>query len=186
MKKYNTGNIDSYISTECMAELSGDHKDGHSAAYGINDEEMLEILVEHNNDHANDTFFRENPDYKRVVDLYSKIIGNDKIVCLSAHGGDNEFGEWVFEQEGEEYSVQDWINEQDGKYAAILLNVCNESAKTITSKESIVLAPNYIWGDCVKLREGGKLLDLYLPKVGYIDSYVIDYEIGELEKKLRK
>jgi len=185
MKKYTVGTIDTYVSKEMMDELNINYAEGYKEIEDIKKENMEERLTKHNLDHAIRSFFDENPEYKKVIDLYSKLIKKNKVVCLSAHGGDNDYGEWVFEHNKQEYSVQDWINKQDGKYAAILLNVCNESGRTITSKKSMVLAPNYIWGDFVKWQEGGQLLDLYLPKKGYLDSYTIDYEISELEKKIK-
>jgi hypothetical protein len=103
---------------------------------------------------------------------------------LAAHG-DTEFNEWTYEDEGQEKLVQDWINDHDGDYSALLLCVCNQSGLEIESKKSLVLAPNYIFGTRAQYFEGGQV-DLYVPNKGYIDSYEFDEEINKLKEKIIK
>ena len=172
MEKVTKKHFDLFMSREVMVEL------------GISTSKCREDdLSYYLNGYVIERFLHEQPEISEYVKLYSKSIGLEKLGCLAAHG-DDESGKWIYEDQGEEKLVQDWINEQDGKYSALLLCVCNPSGQEIESKKSIVLAPNYTFGTVVQMQEGGQI-DLYVPKKGYIDSYLFDEEIKELGDKLK-
>jgi hypothetical protein len=70
----------------------------------------------------------------------------------------------------------------DGKYANIILSSCNPGSHEISSKKSAVFAYNYLhsW---IRQEEGDGKMELFIPNVGYIDSYTIDYELEKLKEQ---
>ena len=69
----------------------------------------------------------------------------------------------------------------DGKYKALILYSCNPGRNEITSEKSPVLVPNEKYSH-VLLLKGRVQVELFLPKTGYIDSYMIEKEIENLKK----
>jgi hypothetical protein len=69
----------------------------------------------------------------------------------------------------------------DGKYKALILNVCNPRNNSIKSKKSIILHPNGVISNRLLAQEVVPI-ELFLPGIGYIDSYMIEEEV----KKLRE
>ena len=78
--------------------------------------------------------------------------------------------------------IQDFIDRMDGKYANIILSSCNPKSREISSKKSAVFAYNYIHSR-IWQEEGDGKMELYIPNVGYIDSYTIDWEIEKLKEQ---
>jgi len=78
---------------------------------------------------------------KRLAE-FSKESGLDGIAILGAHG-DYKNGEFVYlDHEDETKPVEDWVLENDGKYAALFLFVCNgESARIQPAKHSLLVVP---------------------------------------------
>lgn len=129
---------------------------------------------------ANDS----NLDYKRFVEVYEKLNGLSRWGILDAHGDDEDII-WKYHDKGQEFKVQDWIDEHDGKYSLLILSVCNSHALEIKSKKSLVLSPNNVVAGW-RLDFGHVKFELYVPRKGYINSYTFDAELKRLEKRLER
>ena len=126
-------------------------------------------------------FFLKDPVKKEVAELYARQQCLEGTAMLLAHGG-SQNGEWVYSADNKSFKVQDWINELDGKYAVLCLNCCNPGHHEIYSGKSAVLAANHEFS-WVGLDVGEVQLELYIPKIGYLDSYIIENELEKMRKK---
>lgn len=109
-----------------------------------------------------------------IVDL-----SKTRLPILYAHGGaTKESTDWVFKDGSNRTPVQEWIDQNDGEYPAILLAVCNPQKREIVSKYSAVIHPRtnlyyygyQIRGDLIVAfrRPFFKPMRVYRPDVGYI------------------
>lgn len=123
---------------------------------------------------------------KNFVGLYGKLHKMSGYGILNAHGC--TIGKsWAYCDEGDDYfSVQDWINQNDGKYAALILSVCNEDANEIHSQKSLVISPNNIISGAAAQIGGLFQNEIYYPRKGYVGSYCIDSEMERLSLKIRE
>ena len=124
-----------------------------------------------------------NPLYKKYISLYGKLKGLEKNAVLFAYGANFEGG-WAYRDNNETPLVQDWINFMDGKYAGLLLCVCNIPHETPVSKKSIILVPDY---KLTSLSDSSSTcFDLILPGGKVITSYTIERDLEEIEERLQK
>ena len=128
-------------------------------------------------------FFEDREKFKEYIDIYGKIHGLNKYGILLAHGDTN--GKWVYFDDEKEPAVQSWINKVDGKYSGLLLCVCNPGSHTPKSKKSILLVPDsdldFLGGALVGRNA---IFSILVPKLGEIDSYIIDDELKQLKEKI--
>lgn len=162
MRRFNSDLADLFISKE-------EAKD-----YGIRNQSDAEEFI----DEKIDQFFYGKDSFREYCELYARLTGLKPYAILAAHGNTN--GEWVYSDSGKTRSVQRWINLRDGKYGTLIIYACNPGVHTPSSKKSLLWAPD---AD-VRLSEsfrGDYTFDLITPTKGIIDSYVIDYELGQLK-----
>jgi hypothetical protein len=76
---------------------------------------------------------------------YSNANGNFKIGILSAHGS-MYFGKWFYNKGIIPRPVQKWIDENDGVYDLLLLEVCNPKGVKPTINKSLVVVPTHLVG----------------------------------------
>lgn len=145
-----------------------------SSDFTITTLEHLEERVKHNLR----IFMERNPKYKEYIHRFSLLKG---IIILDAHGDEKE-GKFVYWDGDKSYSVQNWINKQDGRTAALILACCNPASLEIRSRKSIVLVPDQTFSG-ERLDKGEVTIEMYVPKIGYIDNYTIDYELEQLPQK---
>ncbi len=117
--------------------------------------------------------------YRNYIELYAQRTRiNNHIAVLNAHGFVDEGGEWGYEDTGVSYEVQSWINQNDGKYACLMLCVCNPFASMVVSRHSLVVLAD---------TDIGFIPDYYLslhhPILGEIDDYVIDSHWEKLARQ---
>ena len=120
------------------------------------------------------------PNYNAIVNAYSKKNNLERVAILAAHGEEIKFN-WHYFDGDSSSPIQNWINKMDGKYKALILNVCNPRNNSIKSKKSIILHPNGVISNRLLAQEVVPI-ELFLPGIGYIDSYMIEEEV----KKLRE
>lgn len=134
---------------------------------------------------ALDYFIDQNPDYKKAIDLNARLYRLSGKAILLAHGTSSEDGvDWHYE--ADKYrSVQDWIDSKDGHYSALILLCCNPGSYEISSKYSAVIAPNNTHSYYMQ-EQGECKPELYIPEIGYLDSYIKDDQIKELENKVNE
>lgn len=115
------------------------------------------------------------PAYRNLIEKYSKEQQLKRYAILESHGYSIP-GFWAITNY-EDYlgEVQEWINKQDGNYAAILLRCCNKSFNKPKSKSSPILFPDndfsWEWQGQEKVN-----VRLYIPRIGYFLSREISEE----------
>ncbi len=117
------------------------------------------------------------------VNMYSKVTGLEGFGLLYAHGVDSVKG-WRFSDCNKSHSVQRWINEMDGRYNALVIDVCNPKSRRVYSKKSLVVAPNGVYSglrQCVGMVQ----VELFVPKIGYLDGYIFDAELEDLKRRVK-
>lgn len=165
MKIFRKGNDEIHASEEILDEL--DMRDN-------------EYYLEMDISHTIQDFF-SNLLHKEYAKLWGQKNNLQGYGILWAHG-DSCLGKgWKYEDNGKFRSVQKWINENDGKFSTLILKCCNPDAVEIKSKKSVILVPNQEFSNVLH-QIGGVQVELYAPRKGYLDDYVIEYEL----KKLRK
>lgn len=126
--------------------------------------------------------FLDQTGYGDIVDLFFQLKGNERKAILLAHG--SVFNDdWYYFDGERNLRVQCWIRANDGKYGALILCVCNPGLCEISSKQSVVLASNYIYSQA-RQNLGECKVELFLPGVGYIDDYVLDWHRNQLLRAL--
>jgi hypothetical protein len=104
--------------------------------------------------------------FRELIDLNGSVCKTDGIALLKAHGGMDKY--WYFADGQRKYNVQNWINLLDGKFAAILLYMCNPNNSEISSQHSIIVHSK----DCLNVKDlvHGGHFRLYFPNEGYFDE----------------
>ncbi|UZE94049.1 MAG: hypothetical protein IB618_00540 [Candidatus Pacearchaeota archaeon] len=132
-----------------------------------------------------DSSLEQNPKIKELTELYSKINGLKGKIILNAHGDYNYRDHlWVYIDDNKEFSVQKWINKYDGKYSTLILHICNSLSKEVYSKKSAVVHYNNIYSG-LDQDWANVQTEIYIPKIEYVDSYIIDNEIEKMRKMLK-
>jgi hypothetical protein len=121
---------------------------------------------------------RKNPKFIEYVDLYGKANNLQGNAFLFAHGSSN--GEWNYHDGKKEKPVQKWINSMDGKFAGLWLFSCNPGHHTPKSKKSVILLSDRDIG--LSHIVDNSIFSLWVPKIGDVNSYVIDYEVQSLKQ----
>ena len=80
----------------------------------------------------------------------------------------NRIFEWIYGDHGEIHPVQEWINQQDGKYLALFLNVCNPLNLDVQSKSSILFVPDNIYSVMSHASKG--IVRMFVPGHGYYED----------------
>jgi hypothetical protein len=159
-------------------------------AFSDEDEDVKPTNTELIGEIADSTFsvmIAAQTEYKEMTELYMKKMKLEKKAMLIAHGNDID-EKWVFTDGRNEFPVQGWINVNDGVYGLLVLCCCNPEGRQIHSRKSAVLVPNNIYSPLLQRTVGVSASDslqveLYIPKIGYIDSYSIAYELEKMRKK---
>ena len=134
-----------------------------------------------------DTFFSD-PKIKELAELYSKINKLRGMAILSAHGGCDynynrrKWKKWVYYDDKKIFSVQGWINKWDGRYGTLILHCCNPEHLEIYSRKSSVVCCNNVYSGLLQAHCKVQV-EIYLPRIRYVDSYIIDNVIKEFKKK---
>ena len=113
----------------------------------------------------------------------------ESYAILHTHGALKD-GKWAYvDDAGKAHLVQNWIKGMDGKYGTLILAVCADQDQVPSSKKSLLLVPDAdasmghtMRGEWVT----SSALDLYHPKEGRVDSYVIDALVRDLKEQVEK
>jgi hypothetical protein len=163
MKIFKKNDYEAHISKEVMDEFE------------TMDDMALEMVSENSIKHI-----LTNPLHRKYIEAYSRKNNLKGFCLLYAHGDTYHDVDWGYEDKGKIKSVQKWIDKNDGKFSALLLKCCNPYAVEIKSKKSIILVPNEIYSG-IGQDTGNVQVEIYVPKIGYLDDYVIEDEIKKLE-----
>lgn len=108
-----------------------------------------------------ENFIEMNPDYNKLIEAHAKKNNLEGIAILMAHGQKIK-NNWYYFNEDAGSPVQSWINQNDGKYKALILYSCNPGRDEIKSEKSPVLTPNEVFSN--RLFEKGKVqIELFMP-----------------------
>jgi len=129
-------------------------------------------------------FFPHLHGLRDECDSYAKKKKLSPYIVLDAHG-DHKNGKWDFYDDDKNYSVQRWINKQDGKYGSILIACCNADAVIPRSKESIIIFSN---GSTIDNRTGSDLplynFEVILPgQKEPINGYSLEDDFKQLKSR---
>jgi hypothetical protein len=121
------------------------------------------------------------PEHRQFLEAYGKKNNLSGYSILWAHGGCDKRTKWGYIDNEKLRSIQSWIDDKDGKYLALMLNCCNMNSEDIKSRKSLVLSPNKEFSP---LSLGSHLvqIELYCPRLGYLDDYVIGFETEKLKR----
>ncbi len=169
LSKFTLNDIDFYCSDEHLEDFKFDREPSH-----------LEIFI---NQSVQD-FLEKDPKKKELVSLYTKKIDLDRKAILLAHGS-YDHHRWMYSSGEHQIPVQRWINHIDGKYGILILECCNPYGLEIHSNISAILVPNAVYSGALQ-NLGDVQVELFIPKIGYIDSYTIDYELEQMRKNVEK
>jgi hypothetical protein len=111
-----------------------------------------------------------------------------RICVLKAHGNDEE-GTWVyqndFSSEKKVIAVKDFIQENDGKYAAIILSVCNPENRNLECTKSILLFGYGLVGHKHYVNKHAEKMIRPLPVLETVTPYTFEYDtkvlLGEIK-----
>ena len=164
--KYTKGEIDLFYSIDMKEECN------------YNSEMDLELATSD----VLDIFIRDqDPKQNELINLYAEKNNLERIAVLDAHGTSIN-GKWYYSNGKEDHSVQRWIGQKDGKYKLLILNICNPEQDEISSKKSIILAPNESHDFRKDFEKGDVQAELFFPGKGYVSSYEIESEIEKLKE----
>jgi len=119
--------------------------------------------------------------YEEYYKEYSKKTGLSGFGLLLAHGDPSSDWGWKCIDGNKRKSVQSWINENDGKHAGLILICCNEYTKEIHSRKSLVFVPDRPFS-IIAFNANAVKYEMYVPKKGYMNNYVVEYELEQLKK----
>jgi len=185
MKTFNSKLVDFFMSNEIHKERVT--LDGFGGIFedDLEKEKILDYISESYREGVFDNFFYI-PELKMYCDTYAKKNKLKPYAVLDAHG-DYEDGFWNYEDDGESYPVQKWINKNDGKYGSLLIACCNENAEEIPrSKKSIIVFSNGMTTDnrFSHLSEENYNFEAIFPgQKEPLNLYCIEHEIRQLKKR---
>lgn len=114
------------------------------------------------------------PLFREAVQAWRVTSGLKRSAMLESHGiiRKNQKGEdqWVFPDGGIHIPMQQWIDENDGKYAALIVFACNPRNDRVTSAASVILHANRDFSIYSSEAYTTPLARLYVPKEGYLDE----------------
>ncbi|MBS3095689.1 hypothetical protein J4231_03340 [Candidatus Woesearchaeota archaeon] len=165
LKKHTLDEIDLFYSDDILHEVS--------KSPGMFVEDFMSDLHEYNGKEL------------ELIGLYSKKQGLKRTAMIVAHG-DSIGEEWRFFCGNKSFSTQEWINQNDGRYALLILGCCNPGHHEIESKKSAVLAPNEVYSPIKHYCLNEVQIEVYIPGIGYVDSYTVDYEIKRVQRALKR
>mgnify|MGYP001567585985 CR=1 FL=1 len=179
-------NVTYYISKEIARELEQDvrWRDEHS---------LVEKIVKNSGiSHSGHVKGAISPEQKNYLDLWAQFRGVNNLGFLDAHGN-SDGKNWLFTDDPNkpDKSVREWVLRNEKNHHALFLSVCNPRACEIETKKAILIYPSsdsFAYGDGRVFGDGDihgmTTYNFYVPKIGFINDYVVDYETKELQKRL--
>ncbi|MEK6928403.1 MAG: hypothetical protein AABW65_00405 [Nanoarchaeota archaeon] len=114
--------------------------------------------------------FMRRPLIRQMVEKVHKKMNKRKVIMLCAHGVSYK-SKWAYVDGKRRRYIQDWISDNDGKAATLLLKCCNEENYDISSRHSIVIHPRSAVSNIEIIRGwNGHNMRVYAPSHGYVDE----------------
>ena len=127
--------------------------------------------------------FTKRKSFLELLKIHSHNQGLEGYILFDAHASEN-CDSWMFIDNKQKFSIQDWIDEVDGIGRVILLFCCNTYNYDIHSKKSVVIHPK----SDISIRDlerRSRNLRIYFPNQGYLDYkyYTLRRLIKTIEEK---
>jgi len=136
---------------------------------------------------CNKEAFEANDEFKELARLNAQLYNlPERIALVEAHGSlSDDEKRWKFASQDKHFLVQTLVNKLDEHYSSIWLVICNEGQKPINSQKSAAFIYNSNVPAGTGIRKNSLVnLELYLPKIGYIDTYMTEHLIKQFKKEL--
>ena len=127
----------------------------------------------------------------KAMSLYAHICGKERYAILDAHGGDEGFWSYYVGPKNTTRHVQRWIRRNEQNYAGLFLFVCNPGCyEPKASHASVLFADGVLefngYGKLLTDDDRRFSLSLFVPVLGCLESYTVDWGIKELEEQIAK
>jgi hypothetical protein len=173
---------DLFISRECLEEHEG--LSGSSVLRDWKEDEMKRFFIQEFIINPRYKIMLSNPLQRELIDLNSRKFGLGKrSAILDAHGK-SVHKKWHYCDGRNSRAVQEWVDENDGRYACLLLSCCNPGRHKINSRRSAVIAAADTYAPLLQ-ESGDANTELFIPEIGYVTDYVLEDEIRRMKKMLR-
>lgn len=113
--------------------------------------------------------FTRQPLVIETLNAWSRARSLQGCAMLESHGAIRD-NKWVILEENVHFPVQRWIDENDGKYAALILFICNPRNDEVTAAESAVLHANRDFSLYSSDTYSTPLARLYIPGEEYLEE----------------
>lgn len=139
MKVYNSGFNTLYISNSCLRE----HKRILKSLRKIPQERFIDFIID--SAYGRLGIGTEERNIEKFMDFCRKFSGKKEIntAILEAHGY-NCFGKWCYDDGLMPKPIQGWIDEHDGNYDLLMLQVCNPYHEKPIIQKSMAVVPTDI------------------------------------------
>lgn len=113
--------------------------------------------------------FIDRAGYRSYINEWEAKTDIRGIAIIETHG-DFRNGEWVLLDGQRNFTAQEWINQNDGKYSALVIHACNPVNSEIFAKKSLVLHANRNFSLWSGETFAAPLVRLFVPNKGYVKS----------------
>ncbi len=117
---------------------------------------------------------------REAVLVYAALLKKPVAAMLVAHGGTAN-GVWTYEDSGDSL-VSDWVSQNDGKYALLILSVCNPGHHTPIASRSLMLLSDDTFS-AIGASSGESNFTLVHPQDGDME-YTAEYWTGRWKEDL--
>ncbi len=114
--------------------------------------------------------------FREILDGWSADNALQGIVLIEGHGGYNQ-KRWTLQEKRNKITpVQEWVEQFDGKVAALFIQACNSRHSRVSSQKSLVMHPDrsFNWTDVLARRLSVRL---FVPGEGYVEK-----EYGKMKR----
>jgi len=130
---------------------------------------------------------------REYIELYSSLIGVNNLGILDAHSSNlGRHEDWTFRDGKKDVNIQNWVNRTEKDHHCLALLVCNGHRQEVVSKKAILVYPFANlpldgFGEFNPNRpdsQPGHVFSMYVPNIGFVDDYTVDYHLNKLREKL--
>ena len=128
-------------------------------------------------------------DERKYLALYARLLGINRIGVLHAHGCMLDNGQG-FKDGDRAYNLQRWIDTHQRGYHALAFFVCMSPVPLPEATTTALIVPSSeIYFDSFERyspesEDFFKRFDLWVPKKGILNGYVIESEIKDLQRRI--
>jgi len=114
--------------------------------------------------------------------IHEKDAHNIKYGFLNASADSHSLRMWKFQSNKDSHFVNTWIKKHQSEFDVIFLNLDNPYGFKINSNKSLIFVPVSNDWNSNPYVNSSKALEIYVPDVGYVNSYIVEYATEQLSK----